>query len=304
MLLRSNRSMRRTALGLLALAAASGVVSAQGGERRYSELEGVEIEQHLEAQLPLTAQFQDQSGSVIALEDCFGDLPVILTLNYVDCPQLCNLQLSQLTETMAAVDLDLGVDYRVVTVSIEPEDTPERLAQMRDRYVDEYLFISDKSGTARDVVAAKTGWICLRGPREEIDRVAETVGFGYAEVMKDGQVEYAHQATNILCSPSGVVSRYLPGVSVDMSNTLRLSLIDAGEGKIGSLFENAFLYCFIYDSTRGQYSLHAWRLLRAAAALTVLAVATGIFFMKRGEAQRTPEVGETAASANEGEQHS
>ena len=145
----------------------------------------------------------------------------------------------------------------------------------------------------------------MRGTREDIDRVAETVGFGYRELpVKGGKTDYAHQATNILCSPGGVVSRYLPGVSAAFSDTLRLSLIDAGEGKIGSLFENAFLYCFIYDSSTGQYTPAVWRLLRAAAALTVIAVASGIFFMKRGDAQREPSEGGPAADANEGEQRS
>ena len=300
----SNRLANLGLLGLGLVIACASSAAAQG-ERRFDELEGVEIEQHLEAELPLMALFEDEEGTALELGDLFGDLPVILTLNYVDCPQLCSMQLSQLAEAMAAMDLSLGVDYRVVTISIEPKDSLARLAEMRDRYVGDFLDLSRDGAIERDAAAATAGWSVLRGTREDIDRVAVTVGFGYRELpVKGGRTDYAHQATNILCSPSGVVSRYLPGVSVDMSDTLRLSLIDAGEGKIGSLFENAFLYCFIYDSSTGQYTPAVWRLLRAAAALTVIAVASGIFFMKRGDAQRGPSEGVPAADANEGEQRS
>ena len=303
----SRSSLRLFTQGLLGLGVVMVCASsaAAQGERRFDELEGVEIEQHLEAELPLMALFEDEEGAALELGDLFGDLPVILTLNYVDCPQLCSMQLSQLAEAMAAMDLSLGVDYRVVTISIEPGDTPARLTEMRDRYVGDFLELSRDRAIERDAAAATDGWSVLRGTREDIDRVAVTVGFGYRELpMKGGKTDYAHQATNILCSPSGVVSRYLPGVSADMSDTLRLSLIDAGEGKIGSFREIAFLYCFIYDSSTGQYTPAVWRLLRAAAALTVIAVASGIFFMKRGDAQRAPSEGGPAADANEGEQRS
>ena len=291
------------AAGQLALALATGA-SAQIAGGVIDELEGVDVEQHLEAQLPLTAEFVAHTGNAQTLAQSFGTLPVILTLNYVDCPQLCSLQLARLAETMAAIDLELGIDYRVVTVSIDPKDTPERTAPMQSRYVGDYLDISKKAGKVRDLESAKAGWTILSGTKEEIDRVAETVGFGYRWVQ--GQNEYAHQATNILCSPEGVVSRYLPGVSIDMSATLRLSLVDAANGKIGTLYDRIFLNCFIYDSTTGQYSLAAWRLLKVAAVLTVLAVATGIFFMKRGEVPQDQggDAMGLAASANEERQRS
>ena len=106
-------------------------------------------------------------------------VPVILTLNYVDCPQLCSMQLSQLAEAMAAMDLSLGVDYRVVTISIEPGDTPARLAEMRDRYVADFLDLSEGSSD-RASAADAAGWSVPRGGQaEDIDRVATAVGFGY-----------------------------------------------------------------------------------------------------------------------------
>jgi len=298
------RSLSSMASAVLLAATMTPSASAQLAGGVIDELEGVTVEQHLEAQLPLTAEFFAHTGDGQTLAQSFGAVPVILTLNYVDCPQLCSLQLTQLSETLASIDLELGTDYRVVTVSIDPNDSPERTTPMQSRYVGEYLDISEKLGKTRDVEAAKAGWTILSGSKGEIDRVAVTVGFGYRWV--ESNQEYAHQATNILCSPEGIVSRYLPGVSVDMAATLRLSLVDAAEGKIGSLYDQIFLNCFIYDPNTGQYSLAAWRLLKVAAALTALAVATGIFFMKRGEAQQiqSGDATDLAASANEESQRS
>lgn len=273
-------------------------------ENRAAEmLKGVGIEQHLEAQLPMNAMFLDIDGKAVEFGDAFeGELPVILTLNFFNCPQLCSMQLANLASAMGQIGLDLGEDYRVVTLSIDPEDTPERMRELRDRYILNYLDASKEAGTERDRAASEAAWICLSGSKLEIDRVAEAAGFGYRWVPETQ--EFAHQAANIVCSASGKIMRYLEGVDPSLAGVLRLSLVEAGEGKVGSLYDRAFLNCFIYDLSTGQYTPQVVRLLKLAAALTVLAVATGVFFMKRGEVQRLPIAstdveGADAASASE-----
>lgn len=274
------------------VALVAGSASAQLAGQELAELQGVEVEQHLEAQLPLDAAFTDASGESFTLGSAFDELPVILTLNYFDCPQLCDMQLANLALAMGTMDLQLGEDYRVVTISIDPKDTSEKMTQLRDRYVANYLDSSKEAGESRDPAAASRGWICLTGDKLEIDRVAETAGFGYRWLEDRG--EYAHQAANILCSPSGKVMRYLEGIDPALAGVLRLSLVETSEGKVGTLFDGLFLNCFIYDPNSGQYTLAATRLLKVAAALTVLAVVTGVFFMKRGESQQVTDSSEMA----------
>ncbi|MFT5731693.1 MAG: protein SCO1/2 [Planctomycetota bacterium] len=295
---------RLVRIPLILLGACGFVSSAALGQvagQEYAELEGVGIEQHLEAQLPLDATFTDAAGQPFALGQAFDGLPVILTLNYFDCPQLCDMQLANLASAMGTMGLQLGEDYRVITISIDPKDTPLRMGELRDRYVASYLESSLDAGEDRAAGEAKAGWICLTGDVLEIDRVAETVGFGYRWL--EGRGEYAHQAANILCSPSGKVMRYLEGIDPALAGVLRLSLVEASEGKVGTLFDGLFLNCFKFDPTAGQYTLAATRLLKVAAALTVLAVITGVFFMKRGELQRLTGLsgtteGKGAASAS------
>ncbi len=275
-------SLLGTSAGLFVGGAAFGQTY---GEERVAELlTDVGIEQHLEAQLPLDTTFTGVDGQAFELRSAFdGTVPVILTLNYFDCPQLCSLQLSNLAAAMGSIGLDLGTDYRVVTLSIDPNDTPARMSELRARYLVNYLDASKEAGEKRDDEQAKDGWVCLTGTKVQIDRVAETAGFGYSWVEE--KQEYAHQAANILCSPSGQIMRYLEGVDPSLAGVLRLSLVEASEGKVGSLYDGIFLNCFIYDSSTGQYTPAVMQLLKVAAALTVLAVVTGFFFMKRGEAQ-------------------
>jgi protein SCO1/2 len=287
------------ALGVVAMGqdvSGEGLAKPLGAVTADDLLDGVGIEQHLEAMLPLNATFLGAGGDDVALGDYFdGERPTILTLNYVDCPQLCSMQLSKLTEAMAAIDLNLGEDYRVLTVSIDPRDTPEKAAGSEERYLSDYVFVSDKQDITRPDPAG--GWSYLVGDKLEIDRVATAAGFSYRWVESQG--EYAHQAATILCSPSGQITRYLDGTFVP-PETLRTALLEAGEGKIGTLFENAFLNCLIFDSTTGQYTTDAIMLLKIAAALTAMSVAGGVFFLRRGEAQQGPS-GTPAAGAVGGE---
>ena len=302
---RTSRCLKLSLLGMSCgfFVAAAAVGQTYGETRAAEMLAEVGIEQHLEAHLPLDARFTDTEGASIEFGSVFdGKVPVILTLNYFDCPQLCSMQLSNLAQAMGTVGLNLGTDYRVVTLSIDPNDTPARMSELRGRYIAGYLDASKEASEERDGDTAKAGWICLTGTKVEIDRVAESAGFGYAWV--DETQEYAHQAANIVCSPSGQIMRYLEGIDPSLAGVLRLSLVEASEGKVGSLFDGLFLNCFIYDSSTGQYTPAVMRLLKVAAALTVLAVITGVFFMKRGEEQHVlasamPSDDHDAASASE-----
>ncbi len=247
-------------------------------------LEGIEIEQHLEAHLPSDATFRDQSGQTLSFGSLFGELPVVLTLNYVDCPMLCTVQLGELTSALALMDLSIGTDYRVVTISIDPKDTPEKAAGMRTRYLTQYGVQSEDATQARPAVAGEADWTVLVGDKFNIDRITETAGFPYRWIPEEQ--EYAHQAATILCSPDGKIMRYLPGIGPEMARELELSIVEAGDGRVGSLWDRAFLNCLVFDPSTGRYSLAAIRLLKVAAVLTVLAVVTGFFFMQRGRAHQ------------------
>lgn len=271
------------ALALLGLAATPALAWSlpQLAGLELEEMDGVGIEQKLGDAIPLDAKFQSDTGAFVELGDSFGDVPVLLTLNYIDCPLLCSFHLETLVKTMAGMDLEFGVDYRVVTLSIHPGDSVEQLAGQKARYVTEFRGLRQDAGEAFPEAQALGGWTFLRGTRAEIDRVADAVGFGYSWIPEKS--EYAHSAPTIVCTQDGVVSRYFQASGGDpttASSDFRLALVDASDGKIGTLLDALFLQCFRFDPGSGSYRL-AFGMLRGAAAATLVALLAGLFFMRR-----------------------
>ncbi len=233
-------------------------------------LDGVGIDEKLDEQLPLSLLFCDSKGKTIRLADLFqGERPVILSLNYSDCPMLCQLQLNGLVEGLQGLEWNAGQEFEVISVSIDPLETTTRARQSKQRYVKAY----GRAGTAE-------GWHFLTGDNLSIDAIADAVGFRYRYVPE--RKEYAHAAAVMVCTPGGRISRYLYGVQYS-PQTLKLSLVEAGMGKIGSTIDRVLLFCFHYDAATGRYAPVARQMMKAAAALTLVTAAVSLvpFWLRR-----------------------
>ncbi len=247
------------------------------GERKEqapAELRGVGIFPQFDAQIPLDLTFVDSSGQSIALGEVFdGTKPVILTMNYSNCPMLCSLQLNGLVSAMERMKWTAGEQYRIVTVSIDPLETPERAQLTKQKYLKTY-------GRASDANA----WRFLVSPQEErIRKLADTVGFGY--VYSAETKEYLHAAALILCTPTGRVARYIGGVDYN-PETLRLSLYEAGQGQVGSVWDEVLLFCYQYDGRSGSYSLAAVRMMQSAGLLMLIVLGVVLWRLWRKEIKR------------------
>ncbi len=255
----------------------------QRTEPAPAELEGVEVSEHLDAPIPLDLPFVDSDGSGVALADFFdGTRPVILTMNYSNCPMLCSLQLNGLFGGLEKLDWDIGGNFQMITVSIDPKETPERAELTKQKYLKAY---------GRPGVAA--GWHCLTGREEDIRKLARTVGFGYARIP--GTEDYAHAAVTMICTPDGRVSRYLYGIEYP-AQTLRFALLEAAEGKIGSTVDHVLLFCFQYDAERGRYGPAAVRIMQAGGALTIVVLGSVLAVFWRREMKRTKPPSEETGS--------
>jgi protein SCO1/2 len=285
-------SLLRTFLLTTALAAgATASAAAQVAGQALAQLEGVDVVQKLDAPLPKDVRFTTDRGEEIAFGDLFDDgLPVLLTLNYTECPQLCSVHLTKLVEALAKFSPKLapGTGYRIVTVSIDPRDTPEKAARMKAEYVERVVsaMTADVLDIERAAVRASTesavsgAWTFLVGDETRIAEVADAVGFGFKWLP--AQNEFAHNAVTIICTPDGRIARYLSGLD-PLPEVLRLSLVEASEGKVGSLFDGIFLSCFVYDPHLGSYALAARRLMMSGGVLAVVGVLTGFFFLERSK---------------------
>lgn len=239
---------------LLARPAAAQIV------REVDELEGVGIEEHLDAKLPLDAQFKDENGKTVRLGDYFdGQRPVLLSLIYFNCPMLCSLVVNGMVDGLKELDWNAGREFTLLTVSFNPLETPA-LAKLKQQNYLKYYGRPEAAG----------GWHFLTGDAEAIMRLTQTVGFSYK--WNEQRQEYAHAAAIYAVSPQGHLTRYLYGVQFAPQD-LKLALLEASEGRLGNTLDRVLLYCFHYDAQSGKYAPAAMNIMRLGGALTVTVLA-------------------------------
>jgi protein SCO1/2 len=185
-----------------------------------------------------------------------GKRPVVLTLNYFRCPMLCGLQLNGIVDGMEQMDWTPGVEFEMVTISIDPLETPELAKAKKENYLKRY-----------QRPAAAAGWHFLTGRQRDIERLAETLGFHYTYDAESNQ--YAHPAVIFMATPDGRVARYLYGIEYP-PKSLRLGLMEASEGKIGSPLDQLIMYCYHYDPSSRRYAPIAMNIMRLGGGATVL----------------------------------
>lgn len=226
-------------------------------------LEGVGVDEQLGKQIPLDLAFRDEAGNIVKLADIFnGDRPVLLSLNYSNCPMLCGLQLNGLTSGLRELEWNAGDEFTVVSVSVDPLETTTRAKQTKQRYLELY----GRPGVG-------SGWRFLVGSQENITKLANAVGFRYRFIPETR--EYAHSAVEIVCTPDGVVSRYLGGIQYDPKD-LKMSLLEAGEGQIGTHIDQFIMSCYYYDPNSKSYVIQARRVMQLGGLATMLAIAIGV----------------------------
>jgi len=228
-------------------------------------LRNIGLDQKLDAQLPLSLVFRDDSGGEFPLSRYFGSRPVVLALVYYQCPMLCTQVLNGLVTSLRGMSLESGRDFEVVTVSIDPTEMPALAAKKKSEYLRRY-----GKGTA--------GWHFLTGAQTQIEQLAQTVGFRYAYDPKTKQ--YAHASAIMVVTPSGRVSRYFYGIEY-APRDLRLGLIEASENKIGSPVDQVLLYCYHYDPNTGKYSAIVMNIVRLSGALTLLILVPFLIWLWR-----------------------
>ena len=264
--------MRWVLITLLALTA---LPSTSAAEDLPPELQDVDVVERLGASVPMDLTFVDATGATVRLGDYFSDdVPVLLTLNYYECPMLCGLQLNALVDSLREIDWTPGQEFRIVTISIDPEEGPALAAQKEQAYLAELY----REGAS---------WTFLTGDEASIVAIAQAVGFGYNYVPD--QDEYAHPASLTFVSPNGLISRYLFGLMYEPRD-LRFALLEAADGKVGSPVEHFILSCFVYDPETGGYVQNAMFIMRAGCALTLLILSTVLLVLWRRERNPVPEM--------------
>jgi len=250
------------------------------GDRPPSILDKVKITQKLNTQIPLDGEFRDETGKTVRLGDYFGKRPVVMSLVYYQCKILCPEEIDGLVSALMMVKFVPGKDFDVVFVSIDPTETPEIAAKEKALYLRRY---------GHPETAA--GWHFLTGQppaaQQTIDKLADAVGFGYVKMAgPDGKVnQYAHASAIEILTADGTLAQYYLGVEYPPNN-LRMGLVEASEGKIGSPVDAILTYCYRYDPKLHRYSLVIARVVQLSGLVMVFGLGSYMTIMFRRDLER------------------
>jgi protein SCO1/2 len=234
-------------------------------------LDKVGIAQHLDQQLPLNLTFTDDTGKQVELGSYFGQKPAILALVYYQCPSLCSEELNGLVSSLLMVDEVPGRDFNIIVASIDPSEGTDLAAAKKRSYVKRY----GKPQTA-------SGWHFLTGTEPNIEALSKAVGFGYVKIPgPDGRLtQFAHASAIQLVTPEGKLAQYYLGVEYSPKD-IRLGLVEASHGKIGSPVDNILTYCYHYDPGTNKHSLIVARVVQLGGLVTMVSLGGFMFLMFR-----------------------
>jgi len=232
-------------------------------------LRNVGFEPPLNGQIPMALRFKDEAGRDVAFGDYFHGKPVLLALVYYSCPMLCNQVEQGVVGSLKMLSFNPGSEYEVVFVSFDPRESADMAAQKK---------ASALSHFGRPQTAS--GWHFLTGSKDSIDALTHAANFRYSFDPKTNI--FAHASGIMLLTPDGRISRYFYGIEYP-SRDVRLGLIDASAGKIGSPIDHLLLYCFHYDPSTARYSATILRIIRIGGLFTIFTIVAGILIFRRRE---------------------
>lgn len=238
---------------------------------RPEKLEGVGVAEHRGDQVKINdLSFWNDDGIYGPLSTHFKkDIPVLLAMVYYKCPHLCNYLLNGLMDSLKKVDWTPGKQFQLVAVSINAEETPELAREKKANYLKSY----DRPGS-------ENGWHFLTGKEDQIQALAEQIGFKYK--YDETEKQYAHTAVLFVLTPDGKISNYLYGITFP-TKSLKFSLIEASKGKVGSVMEQVLLFCFHFDPSTNSYTFRMWRVVQVILSLQALALGFLVYRLKRKE---------------------
>jgi protein SCO1/2 len=238
---------------------------------------GLELKDHLGQTIPVNLEFTDSDGRQTTLEGCFtGARPVVMVMVYLRCPMLCPKVLQEVADSLNGLDFTVGKDFDAVIVSFDPRDGPTEATKAKSD-----MLINYHTRVAAESV--RKGFRFLTGSAESARALADSLGFAYRFLPESG--EFSHGTAIYVLTPKGRISRVLPRLDYPVKD-LRLALLEAGGGQIGSAVDLFTLWCYHYDPASGTYTVQAVRIMRIGATLSALTVGSIIGWLAYGERRR------------------
>jgi protein SCO1/2 len=233
-------------------------------------LQNVGFEPPLNGPMPLDLPFRDETGRSVQLGDYFGhQKPVVLAFVYYGCPMLCDQVEQGVVGSLRMFTFNPGRDYEVVFISFDSRETPEMAAEKKKKALVHFRRPETDSG-----------WHFLTGSQESIDAATKAANFRFSFDSKNNL--FAHASGVMILTPDGHISRYFYGIEYP-GRDMRLGLVDASAGRIGTPIDHVLLFCYHYDPTSARYSASILKIIRLGGVLTILCIVGGILLSRRRE---------------------
>lgn len=259
---------------------------AQRANRTPEQLENVGVDQQLGATIPKDLSFLNEQGEPVRLGQYFdGSTPVMLTLNYHRCPQLCRIQLQKFAKSLSGMSWTAGEKFKVLTVDINPKEGPKMARKAQKRY----------AASLKNPEATLDGWHFLTGEQDAIQTLADSVGFRY-KPLKNKTQQFAHPAAIIFLSGNGTISRYFTTLD-PASGNLRTALVEASNGTVGNVLDKAFLACAQFNPNSNSYSASAFKVMRYGSIFAALLIGATLFVFWRREKEQLDMAAEQGLDA-------
>ena len=217
------------------------------------ELKGIKIDEKTGQIVDLNLTFTDEQGQTVRLSQFFQKKPVLFTIVYYLCPNLCQLHLNGLLESLSQIQME--DDFEFVALSMDHSEKPHLAKAKKENYIEHFNTLSGKN------------WHFLTGKKENIEKISRQVGFKFRWNEKEKQ--FAHLPVAYTLTPEGKISRYLYGVEMS-PKTMRLSLIEASLGRVGGVIDRILLFCFQFDPRKNRYTIYAYNVMRIGGLVTVI----------------------------------
>jgi protein SCO1/2 len=248
-----------------------GIVALAGlpvtGSSQTDTIQGPRIIEKLGETVPLDLTFIDTEGKPVVLGDLI-DRPTVLTLVYYRCPSICSPLLREVAKTVDMGDLEVGVDYQLLTISFDKREGPDLSTIARNTI---YQLIEKE--------IPSDGWRFMTGDEANINGITEAVGFYYERDKED----FNHPTVVIFLSEEGKIVRYLNGLSI-LPVDLKMAILDASEGRVSSVMQKIQRLCYSYDPEERTYILQINRLILYGTIFFVVLFA--IYVVSRGRKER------------------
>jgi protein SCO1/2 len=220
------------------------------------------------AVLPASLLLQGENGETKTLQQWLGNTPSVWILADYTCKTLCGPVISIVSQALEQSGLRPGKDFRLIVAGLDPKDSAKDAAAMKDAQ------LGTTGGLAEQA-------FFLRGAADDIRQLTDA--FGFRSVYDSEHDQFAHPAAAFVVTRAGRIARVLSGLALDPTD-LRLALVDAGEGRVGTWKDHFGLMCYGFDPTKGIYTVAIGRILSSAAAFTIFALGLFILILFRREA--------------------